>query len=142
MNPNDNIFNILAREAAYGPKTEIYVVAGSTIQFSSASPEARVACEKAQKDKDLSSATHLIAMHYNLLGNAADRPVFTNPCSGVIDVDGIVVSFDVRRIDNRENGEVYRLLFSRIDSAQMYRDLTGRVAALEASVEKLAKTGD
>jgi len=130
------LFQAIAIEVARG-FSEQYLVAfadGSlTVMFSTPAIEEAIAKATAQITN--LGGVSVIASEYMIgRGFLAQDCVFSDECDGVMNVDGVLVEVSIRKI--REG--VHRVLFARVDSARLYKDVSGRLTALEKTVATLA----
>lgn len=130
------LFQTIAKEVTRGYSEQYLVSFGDgelTVMFSTPAIEEAIA--KATAQVEARGAVSVIAAEYMTGRGFVDQDrVFADECDGVMDIDGVLVDVSIRKI--REG--VHRVLFARVDSAPLYKDVSGRLKALE---KKLAAAG-
>lgn len=130
------LFQTIAKDVAksYAEQYLVSFADGSlTVMFST--PAIEDAIEKASAKMQEIGALGVLAAEFNIgRGFVAQDYIFADECDGVMNVDGVLVEVSIRKI--REG--VHRVLFARVDSARLYQDVSGRLAALEKTVASLA----
>lgn len=129
------LFQAVAEEVARS-FSEQYLVSfadGSlTVMFSTPAIDDAIAKATTQT-KELGKVSVIAAEFMCGQGFVDHDCIFTDECGGVMDVDGILVEVSIRRI--RE--DAHRVLFARVDAARLYKDMSGRLKALEKTVANL-----
>lgn len=133
------LFQAIAKEVAKG-FSEQYLASfsGGALLLMFTTPALEDAIDKATaQTKELGGVSVIAAEFMAGKGFVDQDCVFADECGGVMDVGGILVEVSIRKI--RE--DAYRVLFARVNSARLYKDISGRLKALEKTVESLAAAG-
>ncbi|KMY65274.1 hypothetical protein AAU61_23105, partial [Desulfocarbo indianensis] len=85
-------------------------------------------------------AVRALVAHYHTCETfKAFDPLFSEVCGGFIEVDKVVVEIRVRKIS--DSPLAYRVLFSRVDAANLAISMDERMVAVERRVQTLEAQG-
>ena len=139
LTKNENLLNVIARDLATSSLNETYLIAGDGFEINRASTDVRRAIEVAQSLVGAASAADALATHYSLATEIrSSTPTFSDGCSGFVTVGHAVVQFAVRKIG--ASPVTYRMLFTRLDTGALAKNMKDRMDALEDRVLKLEQS--